>query len=109
MIAMEFCRQQTTDYAERELASFLYAISQTFGSHKVEEAGALWIQMLDAADQIDDSPHRVFRRITIRVIAELTARANPRVQSWPAIVNMTPQGLGKDSYDHAQGAFYLAS
>jgi len=76
MIAFSLAQMMST--AERELAAFLLTVSETAGTERVKEAGALWIQMLEEADGIEDNPKQVFRHTTIRALAELSAEMNER-------------------------------
>jgi hypothetical protein len=109
MIGAEFCLEQMTYCAERELAAFLHAVSENFGSHKVEEAANLWVQMLEAAGPIGENHHRIFRQITIRAVAGLVSDSDPRLQQWPAGHRETPQVFANDFYGRKQGAVPLAS
>jgi len=77
MIAFSLAQMMST--AERELGAFLLAVSETAGTERAKEAGALWIQMLEEADRIDDNPQHVFRQTTIKALAELSADMNERV------------------------------
>ena len=75
MIAFSLAQMMST--AERELGAFLLAVSETAGTERAKEAGALWIQMLEEADRIDDNPQHVFRQTTIKVLAELSMDVEP--------------------------------
>ena len=76
---MDFSLAQMMSTAERELGAFMLAVSDTDGPERAKEAGALWIQMLEEADGIADNPQQIFRHISIRALAELSAEMNERV------------------------------
>jgi hypothetical protein len=77
MMAVSLAQMMST--AERELGAFLLAVSEIAGTEQVEEAGALWIQMLEEADQFNDNPQHIFRQTTIKALAELSVDTESRL------------------------------
>lgn len=69
-----------TMMAERELASFLAAVTELFGSKQAQLSAADWLQELEASDGLPASTHE-WRCITMKIAARLAGRLNPSSMS----------------------------
>ena len=70
--------EQQTHLAERELASFIAAVTESYGPIQARFAAQDW---LEEADQMDSPPRsevRDWRSVTIAASARLASRVNER-------------------------------
>ena len=73
----------TTDFvstAEKELAAFVGAVSELFGTGQAEQAAEDWIRELEELDYLDEDEMPDWRQLTIAAAGRLANRACRRIQ-----------------------------
>ncbi len=63
--------------AEKELAAYMFAVQELFGSEHAREAADVWIEELELLDWPAGDGDPAWRRITIAAAIRLARRLNP--------------------------------
>jgi len=74
--------EQQTHLAERELASFIAAVTESYGPAQARFAAEDWLDESDLMDSPPRSEIRDWRSVTIAASARLASRVNERSASW---------------------------
>lgn len=75
-----FDRPTCTDVmtmAERELAAFISAVTELFGSGQARLSAEDWLDELELMDSLPGSTSRDWRRVTVAASARLASRLTP--------------------------------
>lgn len=79
--------EEQTRLAERELSSFLAAVTKLYGPEQAKVAGEDWLDESELMDSPPRSEARNWRAVTIAASARLANRINARASSdeiaWP--------------------------
>lgn len=73
--------EQQTHLAEREFASFLAAVTESYGPAQARFAAEDWLEESDLMDSPPRSEVRDWRSVTIAASARLASRVNERLAS----------------------------
>jgi len=73
--------EQQTHLAERELASFIVAVTELYGPAQARFAAGDWLEEADLMDSPPRSEARNWRSVTIAASARLASRVNERSAS----------------------------
>jgi hypothetical protein len=79
MVSATLDMERVGSEAEKELAAFLSAVEQVFGSSEIHRAANFWLAALEQTGPFHDRPEEIFRDVTIQATTRLTDIAEPRV------------------------------
>ena len=75
--------ENQTHLAERELAAFVRAVTESFGPEQARFSAEDWLDESQLMDSPPRSTSRDWRAITIAASARLANRLNAGAQDWP--------------------------
>ena len=81
--------EKETHLAERELASFLAAVTKLYGPNQAKLSAEDWLEESETMDSPPRSEERDWRAVTIAASARLANRVNVRTAS--AVVSHQPE------------------
>jgi hypothetical protein len=78
MVSATLDMKRIASAAEKELAAFLSAVEQVFGSSEILRAADLWLASLALVGPVHLCPEQTFRDVTIQATTQLTRVAESR-------------------------------
>lgn len=73
--------------AERELAAFLNAVTELYGTEEAEMAAEIWLDELQGMNNLPGPAIRDWRKVTVSALSRLASRLSAMGNHWPSPVN----------------------
>ena len=83
--------EEQTHLAERELSSFVRAVTELYGPEQAEVSAKDWLEESDSIDILPFSPERHWRAVTIAASARLAKRLSGGLNQETSALSVLPR------------------